>query len=352
MGDQKSDCNKVLAAGFLLLMFLPLGTQLYSGNGGDRHEMLELRALTAAPQLPATVNDWLEYPVKFQTYYQDNFGLRKLLLPVAYNIKVALGIDPKNFVLVGKSGWQFLSARSMVEHFRGAMPLDSLELQKLSADFDQLSKQFEAIGINFVHFVAPEKQSIYPEYLPARIKQVGPSRLDQFRSISTDSNSFIDVKPVLLKAKDANVDLYYKKNFHWNCWAAFLAYREVIEKGINTPSVNVPIVEEVDFDFRDLSPENSKGDLVGQNWIRGLYSKDTSFECLLKNDPLVEMHFKNGEQIPPDINNGDIRPENAWFEARGSYRNFYATNRNPNAKLKAIIIRDSFFPHAAPSFKL
>ncbi len=350
MNKQSSANGKVIALGFVMLLSMPLVIGFYPDGESSQYLPEEKRALKPLPVLPATLSEWLEYPAQFQAYYQDNFGLREPLLMMAKNIKAQVGIDPVWYAIVGEKGWLFLDLNNLVEENRGALPLDTSELNRVSFLWNQLSRNFEERGIQFIHFTAPEKQSIYPEYLPARVKQVGPSRLDQIRAELSGSRNYVDVKPSLINAKMSGEELYYKLDFHWNCGAAYLAYREVITNGVNTGDKYVPLVPQSDFALRDVTPDNIHDYLSARFWRSGLFSKDTSFECLLERDPLIEMRERvGGERIETINGEKDVQEEES-FKGTRLYKDWIATNRNPNVRHKAIVLRDSFVSYLVPYF--
>jgi hypothetical protein len=87
-------------------------------------------------------------------------------------------------------------------------------------------------GIAYLYMVAPNKQSIYPEFLPGHYRKFQKaSRLDQLLTGSPDtiSEPLLDVRPYLRQEK-STIRLYDKSDTHWNYHGALLAYQELMQR--------------------------------------------------------------------------------------------------------------------------
>ena len=85
-------------------------------------------------------------------------------------------------------------------------------------------------GIQYLFVIAPDKHSIYSEYMPSRINQIGKqTRLDQFLEYMQDSEvPILDLRKPLLQAKNYG-QLYYKNDTHWNFFGAAIAQHEIMQ---------------------------------------------------------------------------------------------------------------------------
>jgi hypothetical protein len=78
--------------------------------------------------------------------------------------------------------------------------------------------------------IAPDKSTIYPEYMPDQIKVIGSkSRLDQFVDYMHEygQTPVIDLRPDLLEASKTE-QVYYKTDTHWNLLGAHIAYAKIM----------------------------------------------------------------------------------------------------------------------------
>ena len=80
--------------------------------------------------------------------------------------------------------------------------------------------------------VAPNKQSLYPEYHPRFYKKtMGKSRFDHLLAarLQESKGEIIDVRANLNQGKP-EARLYHKTDTHWNYQGAYLAYRELMAR--------------------------------------------------------------------------------------------------------------------------
>jgi hypothetical protein len=79
-----------------------------------------------------------------------------------------------------------------------------------------------------VMMVAPDKSTIYPEYMVPEMPQVAPTRLDQLAAaIAGTGVIFLDLRPALKAAKSSG-PIYYKTDSHWTPLGAYVAVDELL----------------------------------------------------------------------------------------------------------------------------
>jgi SGNH hydrolase-like domain, acetyltransferase AlgX len=81
--------------------------------------------------------------------------------------------------------------------------------------------------------VAPNQQTIYPEYTPGYADRAWPeTRLDQLTRRLRERNSalnFIDPRPELFAARSRGI-LYHQYESHWNALGAFVTYSAIMQR--------------------------------------------------------------------------------------------------------------------------
>jgi hypothetical protein len=76
--------------------------------------------------------------------------------------------------------------------------------------------------------IAPDKSTIYPEYLVPPMPQIAPTRLDQLAAATERAGiMFLDLRPALNAAKSSG-PLYYKADTHWTPLGAFVAANQIL----------------------------------------------------------------------------------------------------------------------------
>lgn len=233
---------------FLFLIFLPLADQMF--RIFPEVKLTENRQLATVSGI--TEGDILKIPKEFENYYNDNFGLRTLFIRSNNILNVKLfSTSPNTAVVLGKEGWLYYNLRDN-SIFKYKKKLTEKDLKQR---FEQIKYRKEFLsgqGIQYFVVIAPEKQSIYPEYLPEYLQRLNEnSNYDQIIEYlarnSLDIN--IDLKKALIKEKHKGV--YFKSDTHWTNYGAFVAYQEIIIKiGMYYPELKPMLLN--DFDFVDI----------------------------------------------------------------------------------------------------
>jgi alginate O-acetyltransferase complex protein AlgJ len=188
----------------------------------------------AFPEWSWTVGDLKRYPSRFELEFNLALPGRVKVASLARRVYVdRLRASPVAEVVLGTHGWLYYvgpaGEKLLDRHVRGREPLSQDELDRWREFLLERARRFRSIGARYVFVIAPNKESIYPEYLPEWIgPSVGPSHLDQLMAHmkSATDVTVIDLRPALLAEKKVSV-VYFKADTHWNTRGAYAAYREI-----------------------------------------------------------------------------------------------------------------------------
>lgn len=181
------------------------------------------------------IKDWF-------TKYDNNFGGRSVLVNLFINLKKQL---PNNSplpqkVVIGKEGYYYLVDYNCMDDYRNVSRWKKDEMENLVTKLESNQSMLDSLHIPYLIVVVPEKQQIYPEYLPDNITKIdGISRFEQFKKYIKSQNStlnVIDLSEVILQNKTKK--LYFKKDSHWNYEGGYIGYKTVmnyIYKHFNIP---------------------------------------------------------------------------------------------------------------------
>jgi len=193
----------------------------------------EKRVLTPFPRNPGDFSALLEFPKNFRSYYNDHFGFREVLIDrYQREMRRRFGQSGVRKVIGGKDGWYFYTGDDLLKDFRGLTPLKGQQLNAWKMDFLRKRDWLAEQGIRYLFVVIPNKQTMYPEYLPGFIQKAkGETRLEQLaKYLDKDTNVHIlDLTHMLRKAKPTG-RLYSKTDTHWNYYGAFLGYKEIMQQ--------------------------------------------------------------------------------------------------------------------------
>ena len=222
--------NSVLAAAFLATLTVPLAGHFCGLEGAG--PLRENRGLAARPALGTTPRQCWRFVLRYRDYFNDHFGLRPLLVRIHARASVAwLDSAPNERVLLGREGWLYLNKWDKgIESTRAVDPFTLEDLERWRRVLERRRDVLAQRGITYVLTVAPDKSTIYPEYLPPAVTRVYPqSRLEQLIDYLREHGdaTLVDLRPALVAAKHQR-PVYYLTDTHWNEWGAYVAYREIV----------------------------------------------------------------------------------------------------------------------------
>lgn len=222
--------NGVLIIGFMLL--LPLLTGIF--NTGNELELAETRGATNDPEFRFdAVFSFLD---QYSNYYNRNFSYRSQLIYLNNYLTVkCFGISPTSRLLMGKNNWLFLDEQpnrpGTINYYRSLTLFNQAELDAWKNLLEQRRAWLAQQGILYLFLIVPNKNSIYPEYMPDYIRKVNKrSRMDQLLDYLKNNSSIstVDIRPALLAAKK-KAPVFQATDTHWNDYGAFIAAGEIMK---------------------------------------------------------------------------------------------------------------------------
>jgi len=298
----------------------------------EKHfKITEKRKLAHKPEFEFNKN----YALNFEKYYNDNFGLRNLLVRWNNQLKINFfksSPKPEN-ALFGKNG--FLFYNSLNDYiYLSYTHKNTFSFAELKEKYGKLSLRKTDLAKRNIIYVCgfwPNKHTIYPEHLPAKMQIQSfnkQSLADQFATYFKEQNfSFFDVRDDLQKEK-ANHQLYCKLDSHWNKLGAFIAYQSFCKQTYNQLHLEPYSLS----DFEIKYTKTHTGDLVkimGVDSIKNLY--DFEPELTLK-DTTIKIDTINAEGFPKNT--------------------IITINNNCKNSLTAVIYRDSYMKNLVPFLSL
>jgi hypothetical protein len=216
----------LLMAVFLLIISIPLFSPLPSLS-----RFWDLSG-SSQPGLPAVrlAKAAIDFSPAFDSYFDSHYLLHQQLVDSLLWVRFHLlheTVFPN--VLIGKQDWLYYTAENNLADFECVIPFTANELQSIRSRLldwnDQLAKQ----GIKFYVVLAPNKESIYPQYLPDRIRSgVNSCRIDQvMQALQSSPLSVLDLRDAMWSAA-SNTQIYHRTDTHWNAVGALFASKEIL----------------------------------------------------------------------------------------------------------------------------
>lgn len=328
MNDTTSSSRKAFDVAVILLFLggiaAPLVDQIVRSDEA-RGPSRENRQAAPKPAFRLDLETLTAYPERYETWYDDTFGLRDRLLRWNSLEKLSLGVSPTPKVLLGRDDWMFTTESYSLEVWRGVHPFRPDELETWGKALEKNRARLAERGVEYLFVIGPNKESIYPERIPERLNRVGPTRLDQLAEhlrARTDVR-FLDLRPALLAAKADDRpgdELYLSYGTHWNGRGTRVCYEEILRA-----------VRSIGGSFAALEPmgparlEPVHLPISGDSWARKMYVEDLW--------PQIEWGWK----ILPSPRARNVRPPEAQIPGRKK-----ATRIDEPGLPRAFLFHDSF----------
>lgn len=318
----------LFAALFFVGLFVPLvGSRFH----WDPAQSSENRVMARLPDLPKNSKQLRGYSDLFLAWYRDHFGFRNTLIRSLSLAKFhgGLAMDQGTGIIIGAQGWLFYpsQARNFLAD-RNLDPFTSADLDTWQRILEQRNKFCADHQIPFIVVIPPNKQDIYPEYIPEEYSTIGPqSRLDQLIERLRQTNSpvhIVDLRPALLKAKKLH-RVYFKTDTHWNDFGGYAAYPVILD-AVNRALPGARLIPQPLSNFTIFNTTYS-GDLA--YFINLYYEYREDREEIVRNPPfpqIVDMH----ELSNPVITTGENPQAPALFMIHDSYTLYLSQFLGPN----------------------
>ncbi|GAB4420828.1 MAG: hypothetical protein Fur0044_17950 [Anaerolineae bacterium] len=282
------------------------------------------------------IGDWktlATFPAQFEAFFNDHFGFRNRLVEAYSLLSVALESSPNSQIVVGTEGWYYYAGSgevNNVENYRNTNPLTPQELWQWKWSLETKYHWLKKKGINYVMVIVPEKHTIYGEYYPSRIQQVGrQSHLDQLIEYMKDSEvPILDLRQPLLQAKPVGL-LYYKTDSHWNSLGAAVAQYEIMQY----VAKKYPIIHPIQYQAEDFSWfKKSNFDLVAMVNLHNIIEESPA---------LIKKRFPKCDRFALE--------KQAYFpQVEDETREPFSTDCHQPGTPYVLIFRDSFFNQLQP----
>jgi hypothetical protein len=323
--------------GLLVLLFLgalsaPWVDELVRSDEERGPRAREHREPSQRPALQLEPRALYKFPAAYEAYFEDSFGLRDVLLRwhSLQSLRV-FDVSPTSELLLGKQGWYFYTGNSSVEIWRGLRPFSQEDLRQWQLGLEARRNWLRGLGIRYLFVLAPNKETVYPDYMPDSLERLGPTRLDQFAEYLARHSDvdFLDLRPAMAEARKQDAPqshLYLEEGTHWNARGSLTAYRAILERLAQHAPLLAPLPPEA---WQQVE-YGSKGDTWASNMYIGDLSKQREF----------------GLMRPPG--QGRARQLNAGKEGPFGFGRKHLSGTTDPSQPRAMLFHDSFGNYVEP----
>lgn len=212
---------------FLLIISTPLVLTLINDNISILKS--ENRVSAPVPEIPKSWDQWQDFSGQLERYVNDHFGLRPVFLWLYHQLKNAINDSSSKSVIQGKNGWLFYDME--IDTYRHITKYSEVQLNQFAEVIEYRRNWLKQRGIDYIMVIAPNKSSIYPEYVPDYLTIIQPeSALDQLLAYAKlhVKVPILDLRASLQQAK-SQAWVYYKYDTHWNVFGGNIAQYQIAQ---------------------------------------------------------------------------------------------------------------------------
>ena len=223
---------------FCIIIFVSALFPLMGYMIGYKNALSQKSSLSPFPSIMKDHQLNLTYTKEFDRYFSDQFPFRPILISAYSGINELLLKQSGNAkVIVGKKGFLFFA--ETLDDFFKVKTLHTNDLLRLNTVLGIQKDYLEKLGIPSYFMIAPNKASIYGEYMPSYFKVIGDqSNLEQLSGMDL-TMPLIDLKtPLLAYKSETDKKLYHLKDSHWNNLGAAVGYEAMMED-LGLPSLSL-----------------------------------------------------------------------------------------------------------------
>lgn len=235
-------------------------------------------------------------------------------------------------VVLGSNGWLFFKAvndSDTIADFEGTNSYTAKDYAKCKAGLEKLDKYCAQKGTRYAVIFAPNKENVYPEFMPRKYRHVLISRTDKLASEMQKAGfHVVNPKETMMNSKDVLMQEYYSYDTHWNQIGAYMGVRMCLD----SMDISTVPLENLETDKLDLKVfgyhTGAMDDLAQMVGMREINFNDDN-EYIIKDFPTIDW-----ECYETESNLGNV-----------------VSFRNDKAKMNArvLLVGDSFRSAMIPS---
>ncbi len=217
-------------------------------------------AQTHAP-LACELKAWVDLPGLFNAYFSDHYRLHQQEVSLLESARLYL-LKEQTFpnVLIGRQDWLYYTGENNIQDYECTIPFTKAELVAIRERLLDWNDALQRRSIRFYVVIAPNKESVYPQYLPDQVQAgVRACRIDQISAeLQNTPLNVLDLRSPLQSAAQTT-QVYHRTDTHWNSIGALIASQTILARiQEDVSSLSLPEAQAYASEVRDHS-----GDLAG-----------------------------------------------------------------------------------------
>lgn len=208
---------------FLLICLLPSAGLFVTGirESSENRDSAQMPGLLTDDGLnPYFLND-------AGKWFEDHFAFREeAVTGYALLLGKGLGVSSQEKVITGTDGWMFY--QDSLADFQGTMPMTDRQLFDTAHCIAMVQEYAHHNGADFVFAVAPNKNSLYGEYMPYYYQPPHKEKSNLERLEAYLQAEHVNYADLYGCFQNSSRMLYHKTDSHWNNLGAALAADRIL----------------------------------------------------------------------------------------------------------------------------
>ena len=211
--------NKILSLIFVglflaLCLALSVSTLMFGPAGAAANE--RLAEMPAVRTEDGSINT--NYLTQLQNYFNDRFFLRQKLITLDRRMSNLLGVSGESTVIAGKDGWLFFA--QTLGDYTGTGLMSNRALFSAASNVALMEEYCRVNGKEFTFIIAPNKNSLYGDYMPDFGVTAKKSNAEVFHNLLDQLQvEYVDLFTAFAQEEEI---LYFAHDSHWNSRGAAL----------------------------------------------------------------------------------------------------------------------------------
>ncbi len=273
-----------------------------------------------------TLKGYKTYADEYTDYFNDALPFRNELITLNNMIDFTVfKKSPVPDVIIGKDHWLFYARKEMsdpVENYKGTNLYSEKELKAFAKNCLRQRDFLRGMGKEFIIFIAPNKERMYPEYMPSwygrPAKNYKVLQIVNYLKNHTDLRVIYPYDELMETKKKLKQPIFYKTDTHWNYIGGYAASRVLLKE----LGISLPAIDSEKITIRDT------GEMLGD--LGDMLNLGDGFTYRDREYRVEGYDTHNMEEIEADFST--------------VYR-YHANNADPR---KIYMVRDSFAYHMGP----
>ncbi len=218
--------RKFFKRAYVLLLVLVCASPLVLTPLFGESESAEKRDLS---EFPALIEDGalnLSFASELDTWITEHFCFRSELITANNVLKAEVfATSDEDQVIVGKDDWLYFSETA--DDYLGLNRLTDGDIARLAAVVDLMDEYVTGKGGRFVFAVAPNKNTVYPDYMPDYYRRTQEAtNLQRLTETLKGRPYFADLLGAL---QGSGETAYHARDSHWNNLGALTGYNAILD---------------------------------------------------------------------------------------------------------------------------